>query len=313
MSQPTSTRHSYMRPASRFSPSRPLAGFQPEMGHRGGDPWDLLQPHGSLGSRPEPARSGGVGRPGEPPLLLLLIEIWPHEFYFVAGLLVMAGWGCSCSPRRWAGLVRLCLPPNRLDRPFILTERWVEGDRNAPACVCGTRPGAQDPAGADEMDDLAADRAGDGRRLDLLFHRCADAFARPVHRAGPSCRLYHHGDPDRDHLRLWRVRARTDLHLCLPWPRIQAAMMDEDTLTVAYREWRASRAARSTRARRRNPWRHQGRLHRLHGLRERLPHGHRHPRRPADGMHHLRAFASTPATTSWTRSASRGADRLSWR
>jgi polyferredoxin len=30
------------------------------------------------------------------------IEIWPHEFYFVAGLLIMAGSACSSSPARWA-------------------------------------------------------------------------------------------------------------------------------------------------------------------------------------------------------------------
>ena len=29
------------------------------------------------------------------------IEIWPHEFYFVAGLLSWLGWGCSCSRRPW--------------------------------------------------------------------------------------------------------------------------------------------------------------------------------------------------------------------
>jgi polyferredoxin len=28
-----------------------------------------------------------------PPLLHVQIEIWPHEFYFVAGLLIMAGIG----------------------------------------------------------------------------------------------------------------------------------------------------------------------------------------------------------------------------
>jgi cytochrome c oxidase accessory protein FixG len=42
-----------------------------------------------------------------------------------------------------------------------------------------------------------------------------------------------------DDLRLRRLHARTGLHLhACPWPRIQAAMMDEDTITVAYREWR---------------------------------------------------------------------------
>jgi len=45
------------------------------------------------------------------------IEIWPHEFYYVAGMLVMAGIGLflvttAVGPR----LVRLCLPADGLDR-----------------------------------------------------------------------------------------------------------------------------------------------------------------------------------------------------
>jgi cytochrome c oxidase accessory protein FixG len=33
------------------------------------------------------------------------------------------------------------------------------------------------------------------------------------------------------------MREQVCIYMC-PWPRIQAAMMDEDTITVAYREWR---------------------------------------------------------------------------
>ena len=42
------------------------------------------------------------------------IEIWPHEFYFVAGLLIMAGLGLGVG----AGLVRLCLSADCLDGSF---------------------------------------------------------------------------------------------------------------------------------------------------------------------------------------------------
>jgi len=48
-----------------------------------------------------------------------MIEIWPHEFYFVAGLLIMAGFGAfSVHLGPWPGLVRLCLSADGLDRPF---------------------------------------------------------------------------------------------------------------------------------------------------------------------------------------------------
>ena len=33
------------------------------------------------------------------------------------------------------------------------------------------------------------------------------------------------------------MREQICIYAC-PWPRIQAAMMDEDTLTVGYRDWR---------------------------------------------------------------------------
>ena len=60
------------------------------------------------------------------------IEIWPHEFYFVAGLLIMAGLGLflftSALGRVWCGYA---CPQTVWTDLFLLVERWVEGDRNA--------------------------------------------------------------------------------------------------------------------------------------------------------------------------------------
>jgi cytochrome c oxidase accessory protein FixG len=60
------------------------------------------------------------------------IEIWPHEFYFVAGLLIMAGLGLflftSALGRVWCGYA---CPQTVWTDLFILVERWIEGDRNA--------------------------------------------------------------------------------------------------------------------------------------------------------------------------------------
>jgi cytochrome c oxidase accessory protein FixG len=59
------------------------------------------------------------------------IEIWPHEFYIVAGLLIMAGLGLflftSALGRVWCGYT---CPQTVWTDLFILVERWVEGDRN---------------------------------------------------------------------------------------------------------------------------------------------------------------------------------------
>ena len=60
------------------------------------------------------------------------IEIWPHELYFVAGLLIMAGLGLflftAALGRVWCGYA---CPQTVWTDLFILVERWVEGDRNA--------------------------------------------------------------------------------------------------------------------------------------------------------------------------------------
>lgn len=60
------------------------------------------------------------------------IEIWPQEFFFIAGLLVMAGFGLflitSAVGRAWCGYT--CPQTVWVDL-FLVVERAVEGDRNA--------------------------------------------------------------------------------------------------------------------------------------------------------------------------------------
>jgi cytochrome c oxidase accessory protein FixG len=60
------------------------------------------------------------------------IEIWPQEFYYVAGLLVMAGFGLflvtSTVGRAWCGYA--CPQTVWVDL-FLVVEGAIEGDRNA--------------------------------------------------------------------------------------------------------------------------------------------------------------------------------------
>ena len=60
------------------------------------------------------------------------IEIWPQEFYYVAGMLVMAGIGLflitSTVGRAWCGYA--CPQTVWVDL-FLVVERAIEGDRNA--------------------------------------------------------------------------------------------------------------------------------------------------------------------------------------
>ncbi|MEO0823181.1 MAG: 4Fe-4S binding protein, partial [Pseudomonadota bacterium] len=59
------------------------------------------------------------------------IEIWPQEFYYVAGLLIMAGLGLflvtSVFGRAWCGYA--CPQTVWVDL-YQHVERWVDGDRN---------------------------------------------------------------------------------------------------------------------------------------------------------------------------------------
>ncbi len=60
------------------------------------------------------------------------IEIWPQEFYYVAGLLILAGVGLflvtSTVGRAWCGY---SCPQTVWVDLFLVVERWIEGDRNA--------------------------------------------------------------------------------------------------------------------------------------------------------------------------------------
>ncbi len=168
------------------------------------------------------------------------IEIWPHEFYFVAGLLIMAGLGLflftSALGRVWCGYT---CPQTVWTDLFILVERWIEGDRNArvrlhnaPWSLRKTR-----------------------LRLTKWVVWMGIAIA-----TGGAWVFYFSDAPTllRDLVTLDAhpaayitiailtattfvfggfLREQVCIYMC-PWPRIQAAMMDPDTITVAYRDWR---------------------------------------------------------------------------
>lgn len=168
------------------------------------------------------------------------IEIWPHEFYFVAGLLIMAGLGLflftSALGRVWCGYA---CPQTVWTDLYILVERWVEGDRNARVRLWNAKW------------DVRKWRL----RLTKWFLWLAIAVA-----TGGAWVFYFTNAPAlaRDLVTLDAhpiaymtigvltattflfggfAREQVCIYMC-PWPRIQAAMMDEDTITVAYRDWR---------------------------------------------------------------------------
>ena len=168
------------------------------------------------------------------------IEIWPHEFYFVAGLLIMAGLGLflftSALGRVWCGYT---CPQTVWTDLFILVERWVEGDRNKRVRLWKAKW------------DLHKWRL----RLTKWFIWLLIAIA-----TGGAWVFYFTDAPtlardlvifDAHPIAYVTIailtfttflfggfaREQVCIYMC-PWPRIQGAMMDDDTLTVGYREWR---------------------------------------------------------------------------
>lgn len=169
-----------------------------------------------------------------------MIEIWPHEFYFVAGLLIMAGLGLflftAALGRVWCGYA---CPQTVWTDLFILVERWVEGDRNARLrlfhqnwngqkirlrlvkwalwLLIGLATGGAWVFYFTDAPTLAQNLLA-GSAHPIAYLTIAVLTATTFAFGG-------------------FFREQVCIYAC-PWPRIQAAMMDEDTLTVAYRSWR---------------------------------------------------------------------------
>ncbi|WP_068108723.1 cytochrome c oxidase accessory protein CcoG [Tropicimonas marinistellae] len=169
------------------------------------------------------------------------IEIWPHEFYFVAGLLIMAGLGLflftSALGRVWCGYT---CPQTVWTDLFILVERWIEGDRNARLR-------------------LHRQKKMDAKKLRLRVTKYV-AWTLIAVATGGAWVFYFTDAPTllrelftgTAHPASYTsvavltfttlvfggfMREQVCIYMC-PWPRIQAAMMDPDTLTIGYREWR---------------------------------------------------------------------------
>jgi len=169
-----------------------------------------------------------------------MIEIWPHEFYFVAGLLIMAGLGLflftSALGRVWCGYA---CPQTVWTDLFILVERWVEGDRNARLRL--HRQGwnaekARKRAVKWTVWLLIAVATGGAW---VFYFADAPTLLRDLVtlNAHPAAWITIAGLTATTFVFGGFMREQICIYAC-PWPRIQAAMMDEDTITVAYRDWR---------------------------------------------------------------------------
>jgi len=171
------------------------------------------------------------------------IEIWPQEFYFVAGLLIMAGIGLflvtSAVGRAWCGYA---CPQTVWTDVFQHVDRFFDGDRNARFRLYKA------PWGPAKI----------ARRLAKWSVYLLISFA-----TGGAWIFYFADAPTLQH-QFWTgtapaiayattfvltmttfvlggfMREQVCVYMC-PWPRIQTAMLDEKSLIVTYKDWRGEK------------------------------------------------------------------------
>ncbi|MAU98156.1 MAG: cytochrome c oxidase accessory protein CcoG [Fulvimarina sp.] len=168
------------------------------------------------------------------------IEIWPQEFIFVAGLLVMAGVGLflvtSVVGRAWCGYT---CPQTVWTDLFLVVERFFEGDRNARIKL------DKAPWSFDKM------RKRTMKHVVWIVIAVATGGAWIFYFADAPTLLQNFLEGDAPFVAYSTVailtattyvfgglmREQVCIYMC-PWPRIQAAMLDEESLVVTYNDWR---------------------------------------------------------------------------
>lgn len=168
------------------------------------------------------------------------IEIWPQEFYYVAGLLVMAGVGLflvtSVVGRAWCGYA---CPQTVWTDLFIKVEEIVQGDRNARIKLDNAPWSARKIVLRTVTHLLwlliAVATGGawifyfaDAPTLLKNFFTFQAPFVAYATVAVLTATTYVLGG---------LMREQVCIYMC-PWPRVQAAMLDEDSLVVTYNDWR---------------------------------------------------------------------------
>ncbi len=168
------------------------------------------------------------------------IEIWPQEFYFVAGLLIMAGLGLflftSALGRVWCGYA---CPQTVWTDLFVTVERWIEGDRNARVRLYKAKWDAHKiRLRLTKWFVWLLISVATGGAWVFYFADAPTLLQQLVHGSAPYIAyVFILSLTGTTFLFGGFAREQICIYMC-PWPRIQAAMMDEDTITVAYRAWR---------------------------------------------------------------------------
>ena len=176
------------------------------------------------------------------------IEIWPQEFFYVAGLLVMAGVGLflvtSVVGRAWCGYA---CPQTVWTDLFVAVEEFFEGDRNARIKLDNAPWSARKIAirTIKHLTWLVIAIATGGA---WIFY-FADAPTLLKSFAPGQAPFVAYGTvavlTATTYIFGGLMREQVCIYMC-PWPRIQSAMLDEDSLVVTYNDWRGEPRSRGS-------------------------------------------------------------------
>jgi cytochrome c oxidase accessory protein FixG len=171
------------------------------------------------------------------------IEIWPQEVYFLTGLLILGAIALflvsSLFGRLWCGYA---CPQTVWTDLFMWVERFIEGDRNARMRL------DQQPWSAAKLARkvakhaawLAISAATGGAWV--MYFADASTTVRAIYSGAASVEMYFFVGlfTATTYVLAGWAREQVCTYMC-PWPRFQAAMFDENTLTVTYRAWRGEK------------------------------------------------------------------------
>jgi cytochrome c oxidase accessory protein FixG len=173
-------------------------------------------------------------------LFFFFIEIWPQEVYYLTGLLVLAAIGLfaatSLFGRVWCGFA---CPQTVWTDLFMWVERKIQGDRNARMKL------DMQPWSTEWLRKKALTHAvwlgiaaATGGAWIMYFNDALEMTPR-FFTGQASLEVYFFFGlfTATTYLLAGWAREQVCTYMC-PWPRFQAAMLDENSLVVTYRDWR---------------------------------------------------------------------------
>lgn len=173
-------------------------------------------------------------------LYMFGVEIWAQEFYFVTGLLIIGALALflvtALAGRVWCGYA---CPQTVWTDLMIAVEHFWQGDRNARMRLAKAPWGFEKiwKLGATHLSWLAISIATGGAFV--FYFRDAPTLAMEfIHFQAPTIAYLFLGVFTATTYVLGGLaREQVCIYMC-PWPRIQGAMFDADSLLVSYRAYR---------------------------------------------------------------------------